>query len=84
MTLCSIHSLTYTRPDLEIFKDLSSLKLKFALRELERKIDMMGRFLNDADLINMSLSETKGEVPIDKNISYSHLQEIINDFLSKK
>ena len=45
---------------------------------------MMGRFLDDADLINMSLSETKGKSPIDKNISYSHLQEIINDFLSKK
>jgi|TARA_B100001964_G_scaffold219569_1_gene261774 superfamily II DNA or RNA helicase len=51
---------------------------------LKRKIDMMGRFLDDADLINMSLSETKGKSPIDKNISYSHLQEIINDFLSKK
>ncbi len=49
---------------------------------LQRKIDAMGRFLNDPDLTQMSLSESQGVDPIDENISNSDLQVIVNQFLS--
>ena len=42
----------------------------------------MGRFLNDPDLTQMSLSESQGVDPIDENISNSDLQAIVNQFLS--
>jgi len=48
---------------------------------LQRKIENMGRFLNDPDLIQMSLNESEGIQPIDENISNSDLQDIINQFL---
>ena len=48
---------------------------------LQRKIDDMGRFLNDPDLTQMSLKESEGVDPIDENISDSDLQGIINEFL---
>ncbi|MDA9201243.1 SNF2-related protein, partial [Candidatus Pelagibacter ubique] len=40
---------------------------------LQRKIENMGRFLNDPDLIQMSLNESEGIQPIDENISNSDL-----------
>ena len=49
---------------------------------LQKKIDNMGRFLNDPDLVQMSLKESEGIQPIDENISNSDLQEIINQFLN--
>ena len=49
---------------------------------LQRKIDEMGRFLNDPDLTQMSLRESEGLDPIDENITNSDLQSIINEFLS--
>ena len=49
---------------------------------LQRKIDDMGRFLNDPDLTQMSLRESEGLDPIDENITNSDLQSIINEFLS--
>jgi len=49
---------------------------------LQRKIHDMGRFLNDPDLTQMSLSESQGVDPIDENISNSDLQTIISQFLS--
>ena len=49
---------------------------------LQTKIDNMGRFLNDPDLIQMSLKESEGLDPIDENISNSDLQAIINEFLN--
>ena len=49
---------------------------------LQRKIDDMGRFLNDPDLTQMSLSESQGVDPIDENISNSDLQTIVSQFLS--
>ena len=48
---------------------------------LQRKIENMGRFLNDPDLVQMSLNESEGIQPIDENISNSDLQDIINQFL---
>ncbi len=47
---------------------------------LQTKIDTMGRFLNDPDLTQMSLEESRGEQPIDNNISDKDLEEIINYF----
>ena len=41
----------------------------------------MGRFLNDPDLVQMSINESEGIQPIDENISNSDLQDIINQFL---
>ena len=41
----------------------------------------MGRFLNDPDLIQMSLKESRGLQPIDEKITNSDLQEVINQFL---
>ena len=49
---------------------------------LQKKIDDMGRFLNDSDLTQMSLKESEGLDPIDENITDSDLQSIINEFLS--
>ena len=49
---------------------------------LKKKIDDMGRFLNDSDLTQMSLKESEGLDPIDENITDSDLQSIINEFLS--
>ena len=48
---------------------------------LQTKIDNMGRFLNDPDLIQMSLKESRGLQPIDEKITNSDLQEVINQFL---
>ncbi len=48
---------------------------------LQKKIDDMGRFLNDPDLRQISLNETRGVDPIDNNISESDLQLIVNEFL---
>ena len=48
---------------------------------LQTKIDNMGRFLNDPDLIQMSLKESRGIQPIDEKITNSDLQEVINQFL---
>jgi hypothetical protein len=49
---------------------------------LQKKIDNMGRFLNDSDLTQMSLKESEGLDPIDENITDKDLQSIINEFLS--
>jgi len=49
---------------------------------LQRKINDMGRFLNDSDLTQMSLRESEGLDPIDENITNSDLQSIISEFLS--
>ena len=42
----------------------------------------MGRFLNDPDLQQMSLDESRGVDPIDEDISELDLQAIVNQFLS--
>jgi|TARA_B100001964_G_C14258006_1_gene613528 hypothetical protein len=49
---------------------------------LQKKIDDMGRFLNDPDLQQMSLDESRGVDPIDEDISELDLQAIVNQFLS--
>ena len=49
---------------------------------LQKKIDDMGRFLNDSDLTQMSLKESEGLDPIDENITDSDLRSIIDEFLS--
>ena len=49
---------------------------------LQRKIENMGRFLNDPDLIQMSLKESRGLQPIDEKITNTDLQDIINQFLA--
>ena len=49
---------------------------------LQKKIDNMGRFLNDSDLTQMSLKESEGLDPIDENITDSDLRSIIDEFLS--
>ena len=48
---------------------------------LQTKIDTMGRFLNDPDLTQMSIDESRGEAPIDNKISQKDLEEIVNYFV---
>jgi len=48
---------------------------------LQKKVENMGRFLNDPDLVQMSLEESRGLQPIDDKITNSELQDIINQFL---
>ena len=40
----------------------------------------MGRFLNDPDLTQISINESRGELPIDDKITNKELEEIINYF----
>lgn len=47
---------------------------------LQSKIDTMGRFLNDPDLTQISINESRGELPIDDKITNKELEEIINYF----
>jgi SNF2 family DNA or RNA helicase len=49
---------------------------------LQSKIDNMGRFLNDPDLTQVSIEESRGELPIDDKISNSELEQIVNYFRS--
>ena len=47
---------------------------------LQSKIDTMGRFLNDPDLTQISINESRGELPIDDKITNKELEEMINYF----
>ena len=49
---------------------------------LQSKIDNMGQFLNDPDLTQVSIEESRGELPIDDKISNSELEQIVNYFRS--
>ena len=47
---------------------------------LQSKIDSMGRFLNDPDLTQISINESRGELPIDEKITNKELEEMISYF----
>ncbi len=48
---------------------------------LERKMNVMARFLNDPDLRRMAVDESRGLLPIDDDITIDDIQEIMRDFI---
>ena len=47
---------------------------------LHYKIVTLGRFVNDPDLTQISINESRGELPIDDKITNKELEEMINYF----
>ena len=82
LSVMSEHNLSYSLLSKKEERALTLKNIDLAVNHaLQRKIENMGRFLNDPDLIQMSLNESEGIQPIDENISNSDLQDIINQFL---
>ena len=49
---------------------------------LERKIAVMSDFLNDPDLSQLAIDESRGELPIDDDISQEQIEDMIEQFIN--
>jgi superfamily II DNA or RNA helicase len=64
----------------KIPKGLRNIEMAIKLN-LERKIDHMGKLLNDPNLIKMALDETEGMMPIDEDISLEDIKSMMQDLI---
>ena len=50
---------------------------------LERKVAVMSDFLNDPDLSQLAIDESRGELPIDDDVSQEQIDSMIEYFMNE-